>query len=95
MKFAVVKVSCSKTHGHTYAYHSTIMETGGSPKWTNTFATEIEMVTKINSILARQHMHCDVRFLLGQLREDGHYFYDLDLTLQEASSLGWRPDPPQ
>jgi hypothetical protein len=93
MKFAVVKVSCLKTHGHT-AYESTIMETGGSVKWTNTFATEIEMVAKINSILARQNKHCDMRFLLGQLR-DGHYFYDLDLTLQEALSLGWKPDQQQ
>jgi hypothetical protein len=66
------------------------MEMGASPKWTNTFESEGEMITIMNGILARQKKQGDVRRVLGQIRGGGFYFFDLDLTREEAVSLGWK-----
>ena len=66
------------------------METGASAKWTNPFESEDEMITVMNGILASQKKGGDVRRLLNKIRDDCHYFFDLDLTSEEAETLGWK-----
>ena len=66
------------------------METGASAKWTNTFESEGEMIAIVNGVLARQKRQSDVRSVLDKIRDCGFYFFDLDLTTEEAESLGWK-----
>jgi hypothetical protein len=40
--------------------------------------------------LASQKKGGDVRRLLNKIRDDCHYFFDLDLTPEEAEALGWK-----
>ena len=93
MIFALVKIGGTKHRDHSYAYYSVIMETGASAKWTNPFESEDEMITVMNGILASQKKGGDVRRLLNKIRDDCHYFFDLDLTLEEAEALGWKQTP--
>jgi hypothetical protein len=94
MMFALVKISCFKTPNQNYAYRTVIMEKGASAKWSNKFETEDELTAVVNPILAGQRIRGDVRLLLGQIRHgDDCYFFDLDLSAQEAESLGWQRCP--
>ena len=90
MIFALVKIGGTKHRDHSYPYYSVIMETGASAKWTNPFESEDEMITVMNGILASQKKGGDVRRLLNKIRDDCHYFFDLDLTPEEAEALGWK-----
>src|SRR5215469_9385714 len=91
MKVALLKISASRVSNHLYTYNSMIMEMGASPKWTNTFESEEEMVRFMNRILSKQKAHCDVRLALEKIRKEGLYLYDLSLLPEEARALGWRP----
>ena len=90
MIFALVKIGCTRDCNHKYAYYSVIMETAASAKWTNPFESEDEMIAVMNDILARQKKSGDVRRLLNEIRDGSHYFFDLDLTSEEAETLGWK-----
>jgi hypothetical protein len=90
MIFALVKFSCSKTHHKRYVYESMIMEKGGSPKWTNVFESEHEMIEVISRILAKQKWRNRLELTPNQIRLNGQYFFDLELTREEAESLGWK-----
>ena len=92
MIFALVKLTCSKTHDKSYVYESTIMERGGSPKWTNVFESEHEMIVVLNRILAKQRRCSGVQLLVNEIRVSGQYFFDLNLTQEEAESLGWKKE---
>lgn len=93
MIFALVKISGSRDGNHSYAYYSMIMEVGASAKWTNAFLSEEEMIAVMNGILARQKKGGDVRYFLNKIRDGEHYFFDLDLTSEEAEALGWKRTP--
>ncbi len=93
MKFALVKITGSKIDDHTHEYQALIMELGASSKWTYLFKNEDEMVEGMNRILARQNKRANIKRLLTQIRREGYYFFDLDLTQQEAESLGWKRTP--
>jgi hypothetical protein len=80
----------SIVRNHTYAYRSVIMEMGASAKWTSIFESEGEMIAIVNGVLARQKRQSDVRSVLDKIRDCGFYFFDLDLTTEEAESLGWK-----
>ena len=92
MIFALLKISGSRTGDHSYVYSSTIMEMGASAKWTKTFESESVMIATLNDILAKQKRrgHCDIRYALNKIRDGEVYFFDLDLTREEAESLGWK-----
>ena len=90
MIFALVKIGGTRNRDHSYTYYSVIMETGASAKWTNPFESEDELITVMNGILATQRKSEDVRRLLNKIRDDCHYFFDLDLTPEEAEALGWK-----
>jgi hypothetical protein len=51
------------------------------------------MITVINGILARQKRGGDARQWLNEIRDGYHYFFDLDLTPEEAKALGWKQTP--
>lgn len=93
MRFALVKISGSRLGDQIYTYRSTVMEMGGSDKCTNTFEGEREMIETMNGILAKRKRLGDVRRVLDQIKEGGFYFFDLDLTREEAESLGWKLSP--
>jgi hypothetical protein len=94
MIFALVKIGGFKTPNQDYAYRTVIVEKGASAKWVNNFDTEDELIAVVNPILARQRIRGDVRLLLCQIRHgDDCYFFDLDLSAQEAKSLGWQRYP--
>jgi hypothetical protein len=90
MIFALVKISGSRHGDHGYTYDSVIMEKGASAKWTNAFESEDEMIAVMNSILARRKRSEDVRHLLNKIRSGDYYFFDLDLTPEQAEALGWK-----
>ena len=89
MIFALLKISGSRTGSHSYTYSSTLMEMGASDKWNKAFESESSMIASINAILARQKRRLDVRYALNKIRDGEFYFFDLDLTPEEAESLGW------
>jgi hypothetical protein len=96
MLFALLKISGAKLVNGGFAYKSVIMKQGASAKFVNEFGTEDELIVVVNRILARQKRHtdarrvADVRRVLDQVRDGGYYFFDLDLTAEEAESLGWQ-----
>ena len=90
MIFALVKISGVRIRNHEYAYRSTVMQRGASAKSTKVFANEDDMIAVVNPILAKQKRRDDVRQVLDQIRHGDYYFFDLDLTNQEAESLGWK-----
>jgi hypothetical protein len=89
MIFALIKVCGTRQRDHGYGYYSVIMETGASAKWSKAFESEDEMITVMNGILASQKKNGDVRQFLNEIRYGHHYFFDLDLTSEEAEALGW------
>jgi hypothetical protein len=89
MIFALVKISGSRTRDHTYAYQSMIMEIGVSAKWTKNFQSEDEMKAVVIRLMAKQWRPYDLRRVIDQIRVGGYYFFDLDLTAEEAESLGF------
>jgi hypothetical protein len=89
MLFVLVKISAKKFR-NGYGYESVIMEHGASAKYIHHFGSEDEMLDIVNRILARQKKYRDVRLLLDQVRHDGYYFFDVNLTAKEAESLGWQ-----
>lgn len=89
MTFALVKINGSQPRSRGYTYSSTMMEIGASAECTNSFQSEIEMVTTVYGILAKQKRQDDLSSVLGKVRDGGYCFYDLDLTREEAESLGW------
>jgi hypothetical protein len=93
MIFALIKIGGTRHGNHSYAYYSVIMEMGASTKWSNIFESEDEMITVMNGILARQKRGGDARQWLNEIRDGYHYFFDLDLTLEEAEALGWKQTP--
>jgi hypothetical protein len=48
------------------------------------------MIAVMNGILANQKKGGDVRQSLNESRDDCHYFFDLDLSPEEAEALGWK-----
>ena len=93
MRFAMIKiVGCRQTSG-SYEYEATIMELGGSTRWNSAFESQDEMTSTMNAILARQKRDHDVRLFMDDIHAGGHYFFDVDLTEEQAESLGWRKPP--
>jgi len=93
MKFAMVKISRSRDLDRPCAYSSTVMEIGASPRWTNSFDSEEEMIAVVFRLLAKQEQPSDVRRVLDQITNGiDCYFFDLDLTTKEAKSLGFPYD---
>jgi hypothetical protein len=90
MKFAMVKISRSRDPDHRCEYSSMIMEIGASPRWTSNFDSENEMIAVVFRLLAKQEQPPDLRRVLNQITNGtGYYFFDLDLTSEEAESLGY------
>lgn len=90
MKFAMVKISRSRVLDYFSGYSSMIMEIGASPRWTNHFDTEDEMIAVVFRILAKQKQAYDLGRVLAHIRSgSGCYFFDLELTAKEAESLGY------
>jgi hypothetical protein len=52
-----------------------------------------EMTSTMNAILAREKRGRDVRLFMNDAHAGGHYFFDVDLTEEQAASLGWRKRP--
>jgi hypothetical protein len=72
-----------------------IMEIGASPAWTNNFDSENEMISVVFRLLAKREPPPDLRRVLNQITNgSGYYFFDLDLTSEEAESLGYPHAPP-
>lgn len=92
MIFALIKFSRSKTHDNRYVYESVIMEMGGSARQSHVFQSEHEMIAIADRILAKQKRLKDARLLPNQIRLSEQYFFGLDLTQEEAESLGWKGD---
>ncbi|HUO15508.1 MAG TPA: hypothetical protein VMX38_11025 [Verrucomicrobiae bacterium] len=94
MRFSMIKITRSGWENGTYTYESMIMERGASQPWKNTFDSEYELVAILNDILARQKRCKEVGRVLDLLRRGEHYFFDLDLTREQAESLGWNDVQP-
>ena len=90
MKFSLVKIRGLKESDGDYKYHSMIMEKGASTPWTNVFESEYEMVSTMNKILARRKRDRDIRHLISTNPTGEHYFFDVELTDEQAEFLGWR-----
>lgn len=91
MRFSMLKISSSKQSDGDYQFESMIMEKGASAPWKNTFESEFEMVSIMTDILARQKRDRDSRHVLYRIHGGEHYFFDLDLTEEQAETLGWQP----
>jgi len=66
------------------------METGGSTPWRNSFESQYEMVSIMNAVLAAQRCERDVRRVMSKIHDGGRYFFDVDMTEEQARPLGWR-----
>jgi hypothetical protein len=94
MKFALIKINGSKSQNQNYVYSSTIMEMGASPKWTKSFKSENEIIDILSCLLSKQDRPDNVGQVLSKLRKNGeYYFFDLNLTHEEAGWLGWKNSP--
>jgi hypothetical protein len=91
VRFSMLKISSSKQSDGDYQFESMIMEKGASAPWKNTFESEFEMVSIMTDILARQKRDRDTRHVLNRIHGGEHYFFDLDLTEEQAETLGWQP----
>jgi hypothetical protein len=89
MNFALVKFSSSPSRNRSYPYSSMIMEIGASAKYTHPFGSEHEMVATVHDMLAKQKRHDDLSRVLNKVGDGGYHFFDLELTREEAESLGW------
>jgi hypothetical protein len=47
------------------------------------------MVSIVNVILATQRRERDIRRVMSKVHDRGHYFFDIDMTEEQARSLGW------
>ena len=90
MKFSLVKISALKESDGDYRYQSMIMEKGASTPWTNVFESEYEMVSTMNAILARQKRDRETRYSISTNPTGEHYFFDIELTEEQAKFLGWQ-----
>jgi hypothetical protein len=92
MRFSLLKLSASKQHNGDYHYVSKAMELGGSPAFTSTFHSANEMISLMNEILALQKKsYAHVGSMVERIRNEGIYFFDVELTKRQAELLGWRP----
>jgi hypothetical protein len=48
------------------------------------------MLSLMHDIVARQKRDRDLRLILGKIHEGEQYFFDVELTQEQAESLGWR-----
>lgn len=92
MNFSMVKICGSRHSNGDIRYESMIMEKGASERWKNTFESQYELVSIVNNILARQKKRRENGRFLTTIQDETHYFFDLDLTEEQAESLGWRRD---
>lgn len=92
MRFSMMKVIGSRRGKGLYKYESTIMETGGSKPWKNSFESQYELTSIMNAILATQKHERDIRRVMSKIQDGGHYFFDVDVTEEQARSLGWRKE---
>ena len=90
MKVSLVKISALKESDGDYRFQSMIMEKGASTPWTNVFESEYEMVSTMNAILARQKRDREIRYSISANPTAEHYFFDIELTEEQAEFLGWR-----
>lgn len=90
MNFSMIKICGSRQSDGDSRFESMIMEKGASTPWSNTFESQYELVSIMNDILSRQKRSKDARHVLGTIQGGPHYFFDLDLTEEQAQSLGWR-----
>ena len=91
MIFVLVSIRGFKQKDGSYLYESLITETNQSAvSWSSRFESEAEMIRTMNGILTRQREGSDVRNVLDAIKENGHQFFELDLTEAEATSLGWK-----
>ena len=44
----------------------------------------------MNDILGRQKRDREIRHVLSRIQGGEHYFFDLDLTEEQAEALGWQ-----
>lgn len=91
MRFSMIKISGLKQSDGDYLYESMIMKMGASTPWKNTFESEFEMISIMTDILARQKRDRDTRHVLSMIHGGEHYFFDFDLTEEQAETLGWQP----
>ena len=85
----MLKIRYLKDADRTPKFESVLMEQGGSPPWRADFDDETELLSLMNGVLARQKSYSNVRLLSGYFRTVDRYFFDLDLTQEQAESLGW------
>jgi hypothetical protein len=96
MNFAFVKLRGVKQSDGSYLYHSLIQRDQRSQGLIRTdgktFKSENEMLTIMDGILRHQvnGKDRDIRNVLDKIqREIGYEYFNLDLTSEEAASLGW------
>src|SRR5215469_14738765 len=90
MRFSLVKLSAFKQQNGDYRYFSKVMELGGSPVHSNTFKSANEMIKVMNEILAMQRKsYIHVGSMVERIRDQGVYFFDLEMTKRQAGLLGW------
>lgn len=96
MKFALVRLLCNNKRGSVSEYHSHILLSesnestlGGHRK----FATRQEMITVMVGILATQNKKARFSEVLRLVELNGSFDFAgenrLDLTNEQAESLGW------
>src|SRR5690349_13306605 len=90
MNFSMVKICGSRRVDGDIEYESIIMRKGASTPWKNTFENQYEMVSIMNDILTRQKKGRETRHVLNRIDEGEYYFFDLELTEEQAESLGWQ-----
>src|SRR6516225_580357 len=84
----MVKFTRSRNPSRLCAYESMNVEVGASPKWTHSFDKD-DMIDVVVRLLASQKRPDDLRHVLDRVRNGSYYFFDLDLTAEEAESLGF------
>lgn len=80
----MMKVVGSRRGTGQYEYESTIMETGGSTPWKNSFESQYETVSFMNVILSTQKHERDIRRVMSKIHDGGHYFFDVNMTEEQA-----------
>jgi hypothetical protein len=93
MRFSMIKIVGTRQDNGSYEYESTITELGGSTPWKSTFESPYAMISTMNAILARQKRDRNARLFLTDIHGSGQYFFDVDLTEEQAEFLGWQKRP--
>lgn len=88
MKFCMPKISGLQTTDGRRKYEAMIMKHGASTPCKQNFARRCQMKAIVNNILAQQKRDLDVRRFLRTF-EGEHYFYGVEITEEQAKSLGW------